>query len=433
MPIQEPSLRAIGPFPSGANNVSLETSVPTRSFRKGVNVDVTDDGKIRRRTGRVKLFDAAARDLFGYGQRGFFAVGSDLYRFNVSGPSPTDPELIYSGLAPFNPLCHTMVEPDIYLSDGVSTLRIGLGDFVEPWSLPMPDFPTVAVEASGSLEKGRYMLAIAFKTLSGEEGPLTNPTAVDVAEDFSKITLGLPSAPPAANRIAVYMTKPNGTELLLLAVVPVAAGTLAINKQALGRPTVSQDTDQMPPGRFATVWNGRLLVAFENYVVWSEPNQYGLTKLAYNYLAFSEPVTMLAAIDTAQGFFVGLGSKTYFVSGTNPADASLVDAYSFGVIPGTQTMVPGARLPFEVPPVKPVPMWMASNGVFCVGLVDGSVQPLTETRFAGTTGGEGAAFFDQRNGINRYVATVRNPQENAFAVTDQFTAEVVRNNIPSDH
>ena len=79
----------------------------------------------------------------------------------------------------------------------------------------------------------------------------------------------------------------------------------------------------------------------------------------------------------------------------------------------------------------PVPMWVASNGVFCIGLPDGTVVPLTETRYATKKAHFGAAMFIQRDGINRYVATLRNPTDNNFAMTDQITAEVVRNNLPT--
>lgn len=437
MAVTEGQLVPIGPFPAGANNIALETSVPARSFRKGVNVNVTDDGKVRRREGYTKIIDAyEPRCLYGAGKRAFFAIEGDLYAAAASrGPDglPTlaDVQLIYSGLDPAGELSYTLIEPDVFVSDGQSNLRIGPDNFVSSWSLPALDFPLVTTTEGGSLEAGRYFVAIAAKAMSGEEGPLTDPMVIEVPAD-GKMFIALPTSIPAGTaRVAIYMSKPNGKELLLLTAVPASAGQVTVGKQRLGRPPVSQDLDPMPPCRFSAVWNGRLLVAYGAAVVWSEPNQFALTQSAYNFLPFSEDITMLAAIDTAGGFFVGLGSKTYFVVGANPADASLTLAYSAGVVPGTLVMVPGARLPFDDPPDMPVPMWMATNGVFCVGFMDGSVHPLTETRFVGAHAEAGAAMFDQRNGQNRYVATLRNPSENNFAMSDQITAEVVRNGIPT--
>lgn len=437
MAVDERSLVAVGPFPAGANNIALETSIPGRSFRKGVNVDVYDDGKIARRQGYEKIFDAVEpRSLYGFGQRGFFAVEGDLYACEATtdvlgAPTLTDPVLLFSELDPATELTYTIIEPDLFVSDGRQNLRIAPDNFVTPWSVPALDFPLLTVTDGGSLAGGRYLVAIAAKAMSGEEGPLTDPLLIEVP-DSGRLAIALPPSIPAGTaRVAIYMTKPDGKELLLLTAVPATAGTVAVSKQRLGRPPVSQDLDEMPPGRFSATWNGRLLVAYDACVAWSEPNQYGLTMSAYNFLPFAEEITMLAAIDTAGGFFVATTSRTYFVVGANPADAALTAAYSFGAVPGTLTMVPGARLPFDDPPAMPVPMWMASNGVFCVGLMDGTVRPLTETRFVGASAQSGAAMFDQRAGKNRYVATLRNPADNNFAMSDQITAEVVRNKIPT--
>ncbi len=431
MATRESDLVQIGPFPSGANNLALETSVPSRSYRRGVNVDVADDGKVSRRKGRVKEFDAVdVHSLFGVGNRGFFAVRDMLFGFTVDGDVVSDPVPLYDNLDVDVPLTYTLIDPDLFVSDGRENLRISLDGAVDAWALPAPTPPVCAVSTDGSLDPGRYFIGTSFKAWSGEEGALTPLVLVDLP-DGGKITLTLPAAPAGAQRTMVYMTKPNGKEPLLLAAVPTNVASLGITKQNLGRPPVTLDMDPMPAGAFSCVWNGRLLVAYDNLVYWSEPNQYGVTKSMFNYLVFSEPVTMLAAIDTAGGFFVGQESKVYFVAGADPADSRLVGAYSAGAIPGTLTMIPGARLPFEEPPVMPVPMWVASNGVFCVGLPDGTIAPLTETRYAAKKADFGAAMFVQRGGINRYVATLRNPTDNNFAMTDQITAEVVRNNLPT--
>lgn len=431
MAVREDALRSIGPFPAGANNLAAETSVPPRSFRRGVNVDVLDDGKVRRRKGRSKEFEAVEpHSLYGDASRGFFVVRDTLFGFTVDAGVVSDPAALYTGLTPDAPVTYSLLEPDIFASDGVVNLRISVDGLVTEWSLPTPELPTLTGDADGSLDPGRYFVAIAYKAANGEEGPLTQPQVIELA-DGGRVTVAFPTAPASAMRTLVFMSKPNGRELLLVAAVPTNVSSLGINKQNLGRPPVTQDTDPMPAGTHSLVWNGRLLVAYDNIVVWSEPNQYGVTKLAYNYLVFTSKVAMLAAIDTAAGFFVGLEDKTYFVAGSDPADARLVGAYSAGAVPGVLAMVPGARLPFDTPPAMPVPMWMATNGVFCVGMVDGTVQPLTEPRYAAKHAGFGAAMFDQRYGVNRYVATLRSPTDNNFAMADQITAEVIRNKLPS--
>ncbi len=408
----------LGPWRRGADNLALETSVPPTAFRQGRNVDVLDEGKVVRRAGRELAFTAYdPSDLFGYGRRGFFVSGGSLYAFAVESGSETPPVEIYAGVS--GRLAHALIDPDIFVSDGTRTLRIAPDNTVTPWTVPTPLAPQAEVGAGGALDAGRYHFAYAYRTTNGEEGPLSETISVDV-EAGARIALFAPA--PDGLRAAVYMTKPNGTELLHLATF--AGGMANISRQKLGRPAPTVGLDPMPPGEFAALWNGRLVTAKDRLVTWSAPLQYGFTELMYNYIELSEPVTMLAAVETAGGFFIGQGARTYFHAGADPNEGSLREVYPAGVVPGTLQMVPGARLPFDPPPSEPVPLWLATNGIFCVGLPDGQVAPLTENRYAAMRAEEGAAMFLSRDGVNRYVATLRDPSPNNFALSDAFTAEV---------
>lgn len=414
----------LGPWPRGANNLAPETGVPLGSFRRGVNVDVSDGGTVSRRQGYTRVIAVdEPHDLFGYGDRGFFVSGSTLYGFEVVNGQLTAPIPLYDQIRPDARIAHCLVDPDIFVSDGEVTLRISPSNAVAPWTVAAGPTPVLTTGNAGSLTAGAYHVAVALKAPTGEEGPL-GPLAKAEVPDNGSLTVNLP-APAPGMRYAVYMTKPNGTELLHLVTAPSA--TINVYKQHQGRRPPTEDTDPLPAGHFALLWKGRLLVAKDNYVFWSEPMQYGLTRLAYNYLVLAEPVTMLAAVETADGFFIGQGSRTYLAQGADPADATLREVYPAGVVAGTLQYVPGARLPMEVPPTERCPMWTSTSGVFCVGLPDGSVLPLTETRYAAAIASEGAALFVQNAGKNRYIATLRDPSENGFVLSDSFSAEVIRN------
>lgn len=410
----------LGPWTAGANNVSLETSVPRNAFRQGVNVDVTDDGKVVRRPGRELVFPhGEPTNLFGYGDRGFFVVGASLYAFTVALGVETTPLEIYSGIAADARIAHALIDPDIFVSDGVTNLRISPDNEVSLWTLPRPEAPALAAGAGGTLAAGRYHVAAAYRATTGEESPLSDSAVIDVAEGAS-VGVTVPARP--GERVVIYMTKPDGTELLRLATYP--GGGVNIMRQNLGRPSPTVGLDAMPPGDFAALWNGRLLTAQDRLVFWSQPLQYGFTELMYNYVELAEPVTMLAAGETSAGFFIGQKSRTYFFVGADPAEGALKEVYPAGVVPGTLQMIPGARLPFEGAPTLPTPVWLATNGAFVAGMPDGSVAPLTENRYAAMRAEEGAAMFLPRDGVNKYVATLRDPSPNNFALSDAFTAEV---------
>lgn len=420
----------IGPWRRGANNLSAEHSAPPGSFRDAENVVVADDGKISRVEGFEKAIEAPdAHSVFAAPPRLFFVSQGVLYACEeqsdglLSIPMPA-----IEGVSD-QPLAYCMIQPNIFVSDGSETWRIAPTNAASPWSLPPPSQPAASIVA-GTLPVGRYLVATAYRAADGSEGP-TSPTTLVTLTEVGGIEVHLPAPAPGASRVLIFVTKPNGTELLHFNSVVPAASTVVITKQRLGRPPACEDLSPMPPGRFAAYFNGRLLVASGDFVRWSEPHQYGYTDEAYNYAAFDNEVTGLGVVgETTNGFFVGQQNRVYFMRGENPSEARLEEVYPAGMVPGTLTHVPGARLPLEAPPTVPVPAWLSTNGVFCVGTQDGSVIPLSETSFAAAVGTEGAAAFVQRAGVNRLVVTSRSPSDNAFAVTDSVAIEVVRNGIP---
>lgn len=423
-------LQTLGPFPAGANNLSRETSVPRRSVREAINVDLSDDGKFRRRKGYGLIEALDSPDsLFGVGNRGFLLDDGILYAFEVDSGVVSSLVPIYSGLRQGARLARAVIEPDIFVSDNDQNLRIAPDNTVSPWSIATPGSPTVAV-VDGAMPPGVYMFAVTGRLASGEEG---SPSGVfmTTADSPAQFVLTLPPALSDVPRFSIYMTKTNGSELLFVGSVPSNAGTVTITSPKLGRPMVTDHTQPMPPAQFAMYFRGRLWVASGSLLTASEPFQYGVTQSDFNTIPFSEDITGLGTAGEAGGaFFVGQQSKVYLLRGDSPDDLGMVEKYPFGMVAGTLTMVPGARLPLEAPPSEPVPIWLATNGVVCVGMPDGSVLPLTETSYAADVGATGAGLFLQRDGESRYIASTSEPRENVFAMRDEVAFEIVRGGIP---
>lgn len=426
-------LQRLGPFPAGVNNLSRETSVPGRALREAVNVDLSDDGKVRRRDGYtlVETLESPSA-LFGAGRRGFVAAQGTLYAFEVEGGAASALIPIQSGLRLDARLAVAMIEPHLFVSDGDQTLRIAPDNTVTPWTPPTPPAPaTMVVGGSGSMPSGRYRIALTYRDADGVEGPASQEVIVATLADADQLRVLLFNV-PAGYAANVYMTKPNGSELLLAARVPAGATSVDFAAEpTLGRPCPTVNMQALPAGEFALYYRGRLWVAFDEYLVASAPFQYTVAELDHATMPFSEQITGVAAAgDSGGGFFVGQESKVYYVSGNSPNEMTPVEKYPFGMVPGTLAMAPGAQLPLEAPPTEPVPIWLATNGVVCVGLPDGSVLPLSEKSFAADVGATGAAMFLQRDGESRYVATTAEPRENSFALRDEVAFEIIRNGIP---
>lgn len=424
-------LVTLGPWPRGIDNVSAEHAVKPGSLREAVNVNLDDDGRLSRRDGYEKLFEEnEPHSLFAYGRRAFYAAADTLKQIEFfDNGEPGDPIDVYEGINRDAPLAHVMIEPDIFVSDGVINLRIDGASNVTLWSLPTAPRPDAVLNTgTGALEAGRYSISIAYRSATGEEGPLG--PAIDVTVEEGSIELSFPAAPAGVARQLVFLTKPNGTAPLLYGSLPAAATMAVVSQNRLGRSPVAAGLDPMPAGHFATYFAGRLLVGYEAVLYWSEPNQYSYTALDYNYIMLAERITGLGtAGETTTGVFVGQETRTFFLRGDNPADAKLEECYPAGVVPGSMTLIPGARLGLENPPAMPLPAWLATNGVFCVGLPDGSVLPLTETRYAAAVGTRAAATFLPREGRNQLLVTTQNPSENNFAISDSVSFEIIRNGI----
>lgn len=418
-------LDALGPWPSGANNLARETAVPRTQLREAVNVDLFSDGRVRRRKGRRKVLDIAdPHSMFSIGRACLFAAGPTLYELTsdfTANPIGT--------VTPNAPLYYEFIEPYVFISDGTNTYRYSPGAALRSWSIPAPGAPQLSASEGGSLPAATYYVATAYRLNSGEEGSASPQARIALVSEAG-IRVDLPAPPAGVDRVSVYMTKPNGEQLMLAATVPAVATSITLASPQLGRMADTLDTAPMPAVAHPCYHNGRLLGFVDELLVWSEPNRYGITRLDYNFTAFSEPGTMIASPgEGSPGVFIGQASRTYFLRGASPADASLREVYPYGVVPRSKIMVPGSKLPMDNPPTEPVPVWMATNGAFVVGMPDGSVLPLSEKRYAANVGPEAATLYRESEGLAQCVAAVRDPSQNAFAVGDSASAEVVRNGI----
>jgi len=425
MPIPGERPQKLGPWPRGAYNVGPENSVPPQHVRKALNVDFDDDGKPRLREGRTRVIVAAEpRCLWGNGRHMLFVVGEDLYFIDRN----LDPRAIQTGIAPSAYLAYCDIEPYTFVSDGEANWRVDRDGNVRAWTLPTPDDPTPTLGTASGLDAGQYLLAITYTDETGEEGPSSG--TVTITTSGEAINLSLPTAPAGVFRTRVYMTKPNGGQLLLAAAVPAAATSVSFSQQRLGRPLRDNEFEPMPPAHHACYYNGRLYVMHGAVLYWSQPNHYTATVPDQNFLPFGEDGTMIAApSEGAQGLFVGLGSRTYFVFGADPSDTRLVDAYQAGVIPGSLRYVPGKNLALDNPPKAMVPMWIATNGVFCAGLPSGEVFAMSEQRFVTALSGRGAAGYRMHRGIHQFIATLLDPTENPVGFSDSVSTTIVRNGI----
>lgn len=129
-------------------------------------------------------------------------------------------------------------------------------------------------------------------------------------------------------------------------------------------------------GNHLSVFNGRMLIAYENALYWSELYNFGLYNLSESFVQFDTKIIMIKSVDS--GCFISTEKEVYFLKGKNPAfwepkkvtnfpalewsvATSYVDGYDIGLQPGLCCV------------------WASPEGVI-IGISDGTVLNLNKDK-----------------------------------------------------
>lgn len=127
----------------------------------------------------------------------------------------------------------------------------------------------------------------------------------------------------------------------------------------------------LPGGSACAYWQGRVLVARGNSLLWSEPLRYGLYNPLENFIQFEERVSWLAPL--ASGLYVGLRSSVRFLAGQNPAEFRQTTVAGRSWARGGATLDASGMDPQMTGGADEIAAWFGERG-FALGLPDGRVQ-----------------------------------------------------------
>lgn len=195
----------LGPF-LGVNNklppFALHVDKVGDFLSGGVNIDIDDDHRIRRRIGPTRLVEmSGAHSLF----NGYLVRDAVLYAVTL----PTYSETLFKVLTSDARLSWVKLGDDLYYSNGVDSGRITDGAYF-PLGLPTPTAPTAATVA-GSLPVGTYQVAVSYRNATtGEEGGVSAKAYVEITTPAG-IRVTLPAAATGATHVEVYLSDTNGS------------------------------------------------------------------------------------------------------------------------------------------------------------------------------------------------------------------------------
>ncbi len=133
----------------------------------------------------------------------------------------------------------------------------------------------------------------------------------------------------------------------------------------------------MIPGHLIEYFNGRLYIARDNEIWFSDPMALMRTDMRRNFKQLPSRVTLLSAVE--DGIYVSDLQRTYFMGGGDPGEMALMDKADYPAIPYTAHKIDAARIGGLGLSGEGV-LWASRMGI-CLGANGGQFQNLTEEHF----------------------------------------------------
>ena len=396
-------------FPLGVNNIQPDTALDPSALRNSSNIDLYDDGKVRRRKGHTLIAALVGAHSLWSDTRNmrpseaFYAAGTTMYRLTENAGIFTSTAIV-TGLAAGRKIAFDALNGETFWSNGVATGRIRSG-VNTPWGIETPNrLPSLTASAGGGLFAGRYQVALTYRNAAGEEGACDNAQAVDVATNGKIVLTSMPTPLDASvTSICVYATAANGDVLHRIATIPSNASTHTISTVSNAGAVLKTQYDNMPAGNILEHLNGVMYVASGSIVYHSLPMRYGLCDLTQNFYMFPADVSVMLAV--ADGLFV-CADKTYFLSAPGTPEVRQAEILSFGAVSGTGTRMLNSQ---DV-------VWFSPRGQV-IGSAGGQVKLVTEAAYMPGVMSSGASLVREKQGLKQIINTIQQTDTSALEFT----------------
>jgi hypothetical protein len=377
------------PIKIGIDNVSPEGDLADGAVRDAVNVMLHDSGAFDRRPGFGALLNLPGAHSLWKGKNGaYVAAEGVVYAFDGSVTSVCP--------MPDDPVEYCDVGADVYFTaGGILRKRVG-GTIYKPGLMDLTGFAPTLTATSGSMVSGTYAIAYSLVNALGEESGLSSP-AFSYGTGF--LLSGIASAPDAV-AMKIYASAPNGEELFLHRDLPWAATASVVDRYR--GPPAKRFLLAMPGGDYVREYRGRLWVAKDNWLFYSQALDYGRTDVRTGWIAFKKSIALLEAVEN--GLFIGFADGVHFLSGTGPADFKVVQVAEHGAKAHTGMIVPADVFAQEAPSGGRVAVWLSPKG-FAVGTGDGATSFPQAARIE-LQANEGRTAFLQFQGIRQLLCLV---------------------------
>ena len=405
-------------FAGGMDMLSPDYAIPQGFVRDATNLDVTKEGVLRTREGHAtapRVEGSRCHSLFSTPAFMLHADGSMLKRTTAGGTSTV------ADVQHGKPVAYAVL-PDgmVAFSDGISIGKVGATGPAVRLSLPSPGSPTLAPVANGLLKAGRYLVAVTWVSLNGEESSPSLPVAVEVSDGQGIALSGIPSSgPTGAMALRIYCSHTNESALFEAELIAVGVTSARIDSSPSGPFLETLFEAPFPACSVLAFAAGRLLGFRGNVLYWSEPFRYGVFRPSSNFIQFAQPGSLIAP--TQDGVYVGtLGpngeGEVGFLSGFEFGSQPYRMVTPYGAYPGTLASLPNST---QV-------VWASARG-FVIADASGQSSNLSQDKvvFPGAT--RGGSLVREKDGVRQIISSlVPTGADSPFVSTGYAEGEIIK-------
>jgi hypothetical protein len=224
----------------------------------------------------------------------------------------------------------------------------------------------------------------------------------------------------------VYCSTQNGNTLYLSQVGVLNSSVTISSQSNLVSPLRFFGLDTAPLGHIVKYYRGRIYVAQDNILWYSEPFQYEHFNLSSNYIEFPERIKEVMPVE--DGIWIG-SDRLYYLSGEDALTFKRSTKEYVKVVEGTAHKVSGSYIHLDNTPVGYKWLVTTDLGIFVL-FNQGLVINMTSENIALEQAESGTGIFIENNGINRYLSLLKiNNNPNNTVMGDLVETTIIRNGV----
>jgi hypothetical protein len=406
----------------GLNNVLTPERTASDYLKEAMNVDIDKSGGIKKRKGYTSVVSGNVTALWANGGDCIAVIDGDMVRvlsdYNTIG--------LVAGVGTGKFAFEKIGSVIYYVSDTSTGIieQNTVRDFGINRINPRPLLST----GLGNLTAGLYQVALTYVASDGRESGAGVAQSIEINNNGAIVINNIiASIDTTVDTIRVYCSTPNGEVLYLVDEIVNGTTSHTIGDvYGATNPLQSFNIYPAPNGHIIRQAHGRLWIASNNLLWYSDPLSYEWFSLTSNYFDFEDRIT--AIMPTESGIWVA-AEKLYYLSGKDPVSIKRMEREPVQVIEGTDVKIPGAYLFIENTPIGFKWLVTTTEGIY-VCYDDGITLNLSSKNVSIPLANEGTGTFIQEDGINRYLSILQEKKDSDnTAVGDLVTSTVIRNGI----